>query len=252
MPASVATAAFDERASFAAWVAHELRTPLATQRAMLELALADPAADAAAWRKTGEDVLGACEQQEHLLETCLALARSRASLQRREPVDLAWIVSGVVQGHNLRKLMAELQLEPALTSGDPHLIERLVANVVTNAIAHNQIGGWVRIATNSTKGRAVLTVENSGAPIGPAEISRLFEPFQQLAPRTTAAQHGLGLGLVVVKAVADAHDAVISATARSAGGLRVEVAFSAAPPVGGTLRNVSHTAYCLEAEGAEC
>src|SRR5258708_38343165 len=78
---------------FAACVAHELRTPLATQRALLELALADPNGDMASWREIGEDVLGACKQQERLLQACLALARSQYRPHRCEPVDLATITA---------------------------------------------------------------------------------------------------------------------------------------------------------------
>jgi signal transduction histidine kinase len=85
---------------FAAYVAHELRTPLATQRALLELALADPSADVASWREIGEDVLAACKQQERLLEACLSLARSkRCGPQRCEPVDLAAIATDALQTH---------------------------------------------------------------------------------------------------------------------------------------------------------
>ena len=72
-----ATVEQDRPERFAAYVAHELRTPLATQRALLELALADRDADVASWREIGEDVLGACRQQERLLEACLTLARSQ-------------------------------------------------------------------------------------------------------------------------------------------------------------------------------
>jgi signal transduction histidine kinase len=219
-------AAIEERERFAAFVAHELRTPLATQRALLELALADPAADTATWRELGQDVLRACEQQEHLLEACLTLARSQGRLRRRETIDLGRIISTVVQDHDLQTLTPRLRLERALISGDPDLIERLVANLVGNAVRHNQDGGWIRVATSSTATRALVTIENTGKPIRPGEATRLFEPFQQLGSRTDA-QGGLGLGLVVVKAVADAHGAVISATARAAGGLRVEVAFPA-------------------------
>jgi len=224
-----APVAFDDRERFAAWVAHELRAPLATQRAILELALADPAADTSAWRATGVGVLRACKEQERLLEACLTLALSRVKLQRHETIDLRRIVSKVVQDHDLHKLTATLQLERALTSGDPDLIERLVANLVTNAVRHNHVGGWIHVATSSTDEQTRLTIENSGTPIRPAEIARLFEPFQQLEPRTTDSHGGLGLGLVVAKAVADTHDAVISPTARPNGGLRIEVAFSASP-----------------------
>lgn len=234
--------AIEEPDRFAAYVAHELRTPLATQRALLELALADPVADTATWREVGEDVLHACRQQEHLLETCLTLARSRGQLQRREIVDLGRIVDKVIQNHDLQELTVKVRSERALTAGDPGLIERLVANLVTNAIRHNQVGGWIQATTSSTDNQALVTIENTGTPIRPAEITLLFEPFRQLGSPTTASKGGLGLGLVVVRAVADAHDALISATARSAGGLRIEVAFPTS-----LLRDTLH-ADCRKSE----
>ena len=66
-----------------AHAAHELRTPLATQRALLELALADPDADVAAWRETAEGVLRACSHQERLIEACVTHARGDCGLWRR-------------------------------------------------------------------------------------------------------------------------------------------------------------------------
>jgi signal transduction histidine kinase len=210
----------------AAYVAHELRTPLATQRALLELALADPHADTGTWRQVAEDVLRACKHQEHLLEACLTLARSRAGLKRRETVDLGSIVAQVVADHDLKTLGAKVTLGRAVALGDPELIKRLVANLLANAVHHNTVGGWIRLATESTGDEARFTIENTGPAISPAELTRLFQPFRQVGLRPYSAG-GLGLGLTLTKAVADAHRAVIRADARSGGGLRVEVAFPA-------------------------
>jgi signal transduction histidine kinase len=77
----------DEGASFAAYVAHELRTPLAIQRTLLEFALADSDVDSAAWREIGEDVLDAWRQQRRLLDACLALARSEGGLGWSEAIE---------------------------------------------------------------------------------------------------------------------------------------------------------------------
>src|SRR5580698_448088 len=88
-PVAQARPAGEER--FAAYLAHELRTPLATQRALLELTLADPLANRASWREVARDVLDACLQQERLLEACLTLARSRGGLSRRDRIDLSTI-----------------------------------------------------------------------------------------------------------------------------------------------------------------
>jgi signal transduction histidine kinase len=207
---------------FAAYVAHELRTPLATQRALLELALGDPSTGAAAWREIGEDVLAACRHQERLLEACLTLARGER--RRREPVDLAAIAGDALRAHDRRFLRTVAALEPARTSGDPGLVERLVANLVSNAVQHNVSGGRIEVGTRTCSGRAVLSVANTGPVVPPGELPRLFQPFQRLAHGD-----GLGLGLAIVQAVADAHDATVSARARRGGGLGVDVAFAELP-----------------------
>jgi len=210
------------RESFAAYVAHELRTPLATQRALLELALADPGTDLAAWREIGADALCACRQQERLVEACLTLARSNSGLQRNDPVDLAAIAANVLRAHEAA-LARVVVLREARTSGDAELVELLVANLVANAIRHNTAGGWIHVATRSNRGHAVLSVVNTGPVIPAREVQRLFRPFERLDD--TGA--GAGLGLTIVQAVAEAHDATVTARTRSDGGLAIDVVFSA-------------------------
>jgi signal transduction histidine kinase len=219
---AAAPALIEEGERFAAYVAHELRTPLATQRSLLELALSDPNMDAVMWREIGADILGACTQQERLLEACLTLARSRDRRQLREPVDLAAIARDSLRAQDRQSLTAVVGLEPAWTSGDQSLVERLVANLVSNAIRHNVPNGRIEVATRTGSGRAVLSVVNTGPLVPPAEIPRLFQPFQRLN-----SQAGVGLGLAIVQAIANAHDATVSARVRKGGGLGIDVAFPA-------------------------
>jgi len=223
--ASVATIEQPER--FAAYVAHELRTPLATQRALLELALSDPDADLASWREIGEDVLGACLQQERLVEACLALARSRGRPQRCEPVNLALIATETLRAHDLGDLESAVALEPAWTNGDADLLERLAANLVSNAIRHNIVRGRIEVASRTESGRAHVTVANTGPLVPAAELQRLFQPFQRFNSNSRSSSDGVGLGLAIVRAIADAHDATVTAQARTGGGLRIDVAFPA-------------------------
>jgi signal transduction histidine kinase len=206
--------------SVAAYIAHELRTPLATQRALLELALTDSNTDIAAWREIGEDVLGACKQQQRVLDAFLSLARSEAGLQRSEPVDLAAIAREVLVAHDVRDLEHVDALEPARTSGDPGLIESLVANLVSNAIRHNAPQGRIDVASFTAEGRAVFRVANTG-PVIPGDVDRLFKPFQRIG------SGGVGLGLTIVQEIADAHDATVITRVRPTGGLAVDVAFIA-------------------------
>ena len=212
---------------FAAYVAHELRTPLATQRVLLELALADPTADVASWRETAKDVLRASGEQERLLEACLTLARSRRALRRHEPVDLAAITAEVLRAHDLREFASRIVLEPALTTGDPDLLERLVANLISNATRHNLPGGRVDVATRAESGHAVLFVANTGRLIPTATLGSLFQPFERLNSHPRASDTGIGLGLAIVQAIADAQDAAVTAHCRPQGGLDIKVSFAA-------------------------
>lgn len=207
--------------SLAAYVAHELRTPLATQRALLEPALADPGADVATWRETGVDVLGACKQQERLLEACLTLAQSESGLRGSDLVDLAGTAREALQALDPNGIERVIVLEPAWTTGDPRLVESLVTNLVSNAIRHNLPGGRLDVFTFTTARRAMFRIANTGPVIGDGELTRLFQPFQRLG------SSGVGLGLTIVKAIADAHDATLTVRPRATGGLVFDVDCSA-------------------------
>lgn len=215
----------DREPGFAAFVAHELRTPLAAQRALLELALSDPDTDVASWRQIGGEILGACRRQERLLAACITLSRSQAGLGACESVDLAVLAAELLHTTDLEGLTASVRLEPASTTGARSLIERLLDNLLANAVRHNTVGGWIALTTRSSRSRALVSIENSGRHISVDDVARLFQPFEQLSKNSSRSTTGLGLGLAVVKTVADAHHARITAHARPAGGLRVEVSF---------------------------
>jgi signal transduction histidine kinase len=198
-------------APFAAYIAHEIRNSLATQRALLELALADPDSDVAAWRGVGRDVLEACKQQERVLAACIKLSRSEVGLDRCELLDLATITAERLRSTDLESLTATANLEPALTLGDPVLIELLLDNLFANAVRHNRASGWIAVTAATQARRAIVIIENTGAPIPPDELARLFEPFEYVRP--PGARGGLGLGLAVARTIADAHGAGLSAHA---------------------------------------
>jgi signal transduction histidine kinase len=218
-------ATLEEQERFAAYVAHELRTPLATQRALLELALGDPDTDEVAWREIGEDVLQACRQQERLLEACLMLARSRRSRRRYEPADLAGIAADALQAHEPCEHETVLALQPAWTTGDPDQLAQLAANLISNAARHNLAAGRIEIATRTEARHAVLSVANTGPVIPAQQLPRLFQPFERLDPNPATASDGIGLGLTIVREIADAHGATLTARARPKGGLHIELRF---------------------------
>jgi signal transduction histidine kinase len=210
---------------FIACAAHELRGEITLQLALAEATLADPNADTAALREMGEGVVASCERQERLLEALLALSRSECGRLRREPVDIAAITSQALQAHELGRLESVVALEPAVVTGDPTLLERLAANVVSNAIRHNNPQGRIEVATWTEARRALLSVANTGSLIPAGELTRLFQPFERLGSQPQADADGIGLGLTIVQSIADAHNATVAAHARAGGGLEIEVRF---------------------------
>jgi signal transduction histidine kinase len=209
---------------FVAYAAHELRGEITLQLVLVEAALADPNAGAATLREMGEQVAAGCERQERLLEALLTLARSEHGSVCRDPIDLASTAAHVLRAHGGRELTRTTTLDPARTAGDPQLVERLVANLVANAVRHNIPGGRLEIATYTAAQRATLTIANTGPVIPTSELTRLFQPFQRLNSR---AGDGVGLGLAIVQAIARAHDATITAQAQELGGLRIDIDFPA-------------------------
>jgi signal transduction histidine kinase len=221
-------AAFEAQRRFVANASHELRTPLTRERALVQVALGDPSTSDV-WRSTGQELLASNREQETLIESLLTLASSESGLDHRERTDLADICQNVLSHPGLDTQRLGLHIETAVRAapleGDPRLIERLIANLVDNAVAYNVTGGLVQISTASTDGQAVLSVSNTGPIIPPAELGRLFQPFQRLAPRRTNRKGGHGLGLSIVQAIATAHHATISPRPLPEGGLALTVAF---------------------------
>jgi signal transduction histidine kinase len=223
--------AFEAQRRFVANASHELRTPMTLERTLLEVALADPDADAASLRRTCERVLAAGELQERLLEALLTLSRSQRGVEQREPVDLAAATAECVAAVSSGDVALDAQLNPAATRGDRQLIERLVSNLVTNAVRHNVPNGSVAVETATVDGHARLTVENTGPVVPVGQVERIFEPFQRLPRDRTDDADGLGLGLSIVQAIAQAHDATVAAEPRAGGGLVVRVDFRSSAAV---------------------
>jgi signal transduction histidine kinase len=230
-------ASFESQRHFVANAAHELRTPLAAERTVLQVALRDPAASVASLRAACDEVLQLGQQQQELIDALLTLAGSEREITRAEPFDLADVAAGVTAGVDADvtvDALIDTGLDPAPAEGDPRLAESLVANLVGNAVRHNVPGGWATVRTGTAGGRAVLRVSNSGPVIPPAEVGRLFEPFQRLGDERIRRQGGRGggghgLGLAIVRAIAAAHDAELTAQARPEGGLDITVSFPARP-----------------------
>jgi signal transduction histidine kinase len=220
---------FEAQRQFVANASHELRTPLTLERTLIELALSDPNASIDSYRHTCEQLLAVGEQQERLIEALLTLSRSQRGLDRHQPVDLGAITAAAAAAADPHGLALHTTIQAAHTTGNPRLVERLVANLLSNAIHHNIDGGNITLTTETRNGHAILGIENSGPTIPAHELDRLFQPFQRLDATRTTNTNGLGLGLSIVQAIADAHDATITTNALADGGLHIRVSFPAQP-----------------------
>jgi len=223
-------ASFEAQRRFVANASHELRTPLTAERTLLQVALANPAITADRWRSTGQELLASSLEQERLIEGLLTLASSEGGLDRRERIDLSVVTEAVLKARRLaiERLgqHVETMLGPGLVDGDRLLVERLMTNLIDNAAQHNVPHGRVEITTGTKQGCAFLSVANTGPVIPPGEVDRLFQPFQRLDARRVHHDDHLGLGLSIVRAIATAHGATITADAPSSGGMAITVTFA--------------------------
>jgi signal transduction histidine kinase len=123
-------------------------------------------------------------------------------------------------------LRVHADLDAAETTGDPQLLDRMISNLVGNAVRHNTPGGDIRLDSGVRDGMAFLQIINSGPEVPDDVIPSLFEPFRRLEGRTGRAD-GAGLGLAIARSVAAAHGTTVQARSRPAGGLDVQVSLPA-------------------------
>ena len=218
-------AGYEGQRRFAANASHELRTPLAVQRLLTEVAMDDPEASQDLHR-LGVHLLRTNERSEQLVEGLLVLAESDRGLPGTVPVRLDELARSVIDAHqemagkhgvSLRRSLAEREVP-----GDPPLLERLVGNLVTNAITYNEPGGWVEVQVASEPGPA-LTIRNTGQAVPAEAVPGLFEPFRRLTADRTNHSGGAGLGLSIVRSIIAAHGGSLQSRPRPGGGLIVEI-----------------------------
>ncbi|AJF67718.1 sensor histidine kinase [Streptomyces vietnamensis] len=219
--------AFTAQQRFVANASHELRTPLAINRTLLEVHLSDPGAPVEL-HQLGKTLLATNERSEQLVEGLLLLARSDNEIIERKPVDLAEVAErGVDQVHaeaEAKGVEIRGERESAVVQGNGVLLERIVLNLLQNAVRYNvPEGGWVEVTTEAKDGQAVLVVSNTGPVVPAYEIDNLFEPFRRLRQERTGSDKGVGLGLSIARSVARAHGGRIIAEPREGGGLVMRV-----------------------------
>lgn len=221
---------FDGQRTFISNASHELRTPLTVTRALLEVAVHRQGASVDV-RQLGETLLEVNARHERLINGLLLLMRSDREVTERAYVDLADVAEHVVAQTPAPGVVVRAECEEAPVLGEPVLLERLVQNLVENAVRYNEpVDGWVKVSSRAVDGRAVLEVANSGPIVPSFEVAGLFEPFRRLGTeRMATASPGAGLGLSIVRAVARAHGGEVSAEPRESGGLDVMVILPLAP-----------------------
>jgi signal transduction histidine kinase len=172
------------------------------------------------------DIRAAVDHAESLIGALLILARSDRGLTVHDQVDLATVAEDVLDTIDPGDRRVNAELGPAVISGDPVLTERLVANLVDNAVRYNHAGGEIWIRTRTDAGSSQLIVANSGPVISEADADRILQPFQRLDDRTS--NDGFGLGLAIVASIAGIHKGTVIAQPRTDGGLSVTVTIPAA------------------------
>ncbi|MBV9309904.1 MAG: HAMP domain-containing histidine kinase [Solirubrobacterales bacterium] len=216
-------AAFASQRHFVANASHELRTPLAIMRTEIDVALADRNAGAVELRAMGEALRETVDRCERLIESLLMLARSEGASGAEEAVDLGALAADCVTDLHRMAVVADVEIETELqrapANGEPHLLERAIANLIDNGIRHNVRGGYLRVSSGTENGRAWIAVRNGGPVIEPAQTRTLTEPFARL----DRSRGGFGLGLSIVRSVAEAHGGSSEIVAPASGGLEVRL-----------------------------
>jgi signal transduction histidine kinase len=166
------------------------------------------------------------DRAETMIEALLTLAVSDQGKLSTEYTDLATCAEDAIDAAAAQierlDLHVDTKLDPAETTGDPQLLERMIANLVDNAVRHNEPGGWIRLRTGTSDAAVYLEIANSGPFIPGDAVPSLFEPFRRMQARTSV-HDGVGLGLSIARSVVTAHRATLTARSQPAGGLDISV-----------------------------
>jgi signal transduction histidine kinase len=214
---------YEGQRRFAANASHELRTPLAVQRTLIEVGMAQSlTADQTALLTA--QLLQTNERNERLIEGLLVLSEADQGLVASLPHRLDEIAAGVIATHQAWAAEATVRvtadLRPRVVHGEDVLLERLVTNLLQNALKYNHPGGSIHVTVG---GSPALSVINTGQVVPVPAVSGLFEPFKRLASDRIGHSGGAGLGLTIARSITQAHGGTIAAEPASGGGLQVTV-----------------------------
>ena len=226
---------YESQRRFAANASHELRTPLAVQRLLTEVAMEAPEAGDDL-RKLGGQLLRTNERNEALIEGLLVLAESDRGLPGKVPLRLDELAGAVLDAHGELAAEHEVTLRRKLAgtwaAGDSVLLERLITNLVSNAIKYNEPGGWVEVEVTGEPAGPTLTVRNTGPHVPAEMVPILFEPFRRLGVDRVRGRGGVGLGLAIVRSIVIAHEGTVRSRPRAGGGLELEIGLTGGPASG--------------------
>jgi signal transduction histidine kinase len=218
--------AFAAQRQFVANASHELRTPLTVMRTAIDVTLAKPGVTFEQLTETAVRVRTSIDRAQQMVEALLTLAVSERATPGDEYLDLSALAEDALDLAKPAIESAGLQLTtrlaPAGVTGDQQLLDRMVWNLVDNAVRHNAPDGWIKISTGADQGGGFLRIVNSGDKVPDESLAGLLEPFQRLAERS-AGRDGVGLGLSIVRSVAAAHGASLQVRNPPAGGLDIVV-----------------------------
>jgi signal transduction histidine kinase len=218
-------AGYEAQRRFAANASHELRTPLAVQRTLIEVGMSVPLTQQQV-TLLAVQLLQANERNEKLIEGMLVLSEADRGLVANQPCRLDELAAKVVVHHQAAAAGAGItittDLRPRIVNGEDVLLERLVTNLVQNAIKYNYAGGSLHVTVGVSP---ALTVVNTGQEVPAAAVSSLFEPFKRLTTDRIEHSGGAGLGLAIVRSITQAHHGTVSAAPAARGGLLVQVDF---------------------------
>jgi signal transduction histidine kinase len=220
--------AFDAQRRFIANASHELRTPLTVARTATDVLAGKAAPRPGQVRATLDTVRDALVWSDQLITGLLLMARSQQDLRVVERVDLAGLAREVIVRSRAeatdRRVVVGAALGPCAVDGDRALLERLIGNLVENAVRYNVPGGRVSVRTTTAGGRAVVTVGNTGPVVAAEDVPSLLQPFRRgRQDRTAGAADGAGLGLSIAQSIAQVHDGDVAICPLPDGGLRARI-----------------------------
>ena len=226
-------AAFDAERRFVANASHELRTPLAMMRTTLDVAIAKPGGVPAQTRQLDAELRVDLNHAERLLESFLTLARAQnGQPDERAQVRLGPLISAALTARTDqiadKGLTVATHLAAVESTGSPTLLQRMIENVIENAVRHNQPGGSIELTLAPLDGQqARVVIDSSGPMLDERAVAQLAQPFKRLSEDRTGSQNGHGLGLSIVAAIVAAHEGRLDLRARAEGGLRVQITLPA-------------------------